>query len=269
MANQNFLICLVGLPASGKSNFANKLKIALEKKFENLNIKIIDPDIIRYSLTPDKFDHEKEQIIRNENLRVIWNELKKGNIVISDDLNYYTSMRHELKDVAESLNLFLFIIYISTPIEICLKWNEKRGEPIPNTVIYKINERFDKFYKYKWDIPDVMYDLSHITDLNQIIKDTLTKIQEKRDFIISKPKKVEINNIVSNINNESLDRITRLYVNTLLRDSTYIPLKKKIIKLRKDYVKENKNKALRESEILKKFKNFLEKNLSLKISEKS
>ncbi|MFX0104846.1 MAG: hypothetical protein ACFE75_05095 [Candidatus Hodarchaeota archaeon] len=29
---QNFLICLVGLPASGKSTFANKLKFALKKK---------------------------------------------------------------------------------------------------------------------------------------------------------------------------------------------------------------------------------------------
>ncbi|MFW9989610.1 MAG: AAA family ATPase [Candidatus Odinarchaeota archaeon] len=268
MANQNFLICLVGLPASGKSNFANKLKIALKKKFENLNIMIIDPDLIRYNLIPEKFDHEKEQIIRKENLKIIRNELKKGNIVISDDLNYYTSMRHELKDIAENLNLFLFIIHIATPIEICLKWNEKRGLPIPNTVIYKINKRFDKFNKYKWDIPDVVYDLSQVTDFNQILNETLTKIQEKRELTKSKSKIVEMNNNASNINNESLDRITRLYVSKLLLDSAYMPFKKRIIKLRKDYVKKNKNKALRESEILKRFKKFLEKHLSLKIPEK-
>ena len=67
MNNKNFLICLVGLPASGKSTFANSLKIALKKKFNNLEVKIIDPDIIRQKITSDKFYHEKEHIVRNEN----------------------------------------------------------------------------------------------------------------------------------------------------------------------------------------------------------
>ncbi len=257
----------MGLPASGKSTFAKALKIALKKKFNNLNVKIIDPDKIRQSLTPDEFDHEKEHIIKKENLKIIRNELEKGYIVISDDLNYYTSMRHDLKEITENLNLIFFIVHIATPIETCLKWNENRGKPIPNMVINKINERFDEFNKYKWDIPDVVYDFSQITDLNYKIKDFLAIIQEKREIMKSKLKTVAKNNILSNLDNESLDKITRIYVNALLHDSTYLPLKKRIIKLRKNYVRENKNKALRESEISKTFKNYLEKNLNIKITE--
>ncbi|MFX1366693.1 MAG: AAA family ATPase [Promethearchaeota archaeon] len=268
MVNQNFLICLVGLPASGKSTFANALKIGLTKKFDNLNVKIVDPDIIRHNLTPDEFDHDKEQIIRKENLNVIRRELERGNIVISDDLNYYTSMRHELKVIAEMLNLMFFMIYVATPIEICLKWNNYRGNPIPNNVIKKINERIDEFNKYKWDRPDLVYDLSRDKDLNHIINETLAKIQKKRKSRNTKLEVLVLNNNQKNLDNESLDKITRIYVSSLLHNSTYLPLKKKIIKLRKDYVKENRNKALKKSEILITFKKFLEKKLNIKVSEK-
>ena len=78
-------------------------------------------------------------------------------------------------------------------------------------------------------------------------------------------KSEKVVNILSNLDNESFDKKTRIFVSTLLQDSIYLPLKKRIIKLRRDYVKENKNKALRESEILKTFKDYLEKNLNVKI----
>ncbi|MFX0037572.1 MAG: adenylyl-sulfate kinase, partial [Candidatus Hermodarchaeota archaeon] len=51
MNKNNLLICLTGLPASGKTTFANCLKDALEKKFIDLIVKIIDPDLIRKNLT--------------------------------------------------------------------------------------------------------------------------------------------------------------------------------------------------------------------------
>ena len=74
-------------------------------------------------------------------------------------------------------------------------------------------------------------------------------------------------NNLSNLDNENLDKITRTYVGTLLHYSSYLPLKKRIIRLRKIYVKENKNKALKESEISNSFKNYLEINLNIKITE--
>ena len=267
LVDQNFLICLVGLPASGKSTFANTLKIALKEKYNNLSVSIVDPDKIRQDLTPDKFDHEKEHVIRKENLNIIRSELEKGNIVISDDLNYYTSMRHDLREITEQLNLNFYIVHIATPLETCLRWNENRGKPIPNMVISKINEKIDEFKKYKWDVPVAVYDLSQITDINHKINGFLVIIQEKRENMKYQFKKVDVNNILSNLDNEKLDKVTRIYVNTILQNSTYLPLKKRIIKLRKIFVRENKNKALRESEILKTFNNYLEKNLNIKITD--
>jgi len=265
LRNQNFLICLVGLPSSGKSKFANSLKIALKKKYNDLDVKIIDPDLIRQRITPDKFNHNKEHLVRNKNLQTIRSELEKKKIVISDDLNYYSSMRHDLKNIADILNIHFFIIHIATPIEICLKWNEERGKPIPNEVISKIQDKFDKFNRYYWDHPTVSYNLSDILDIDQAIKEFLAKLEDK---MIPKNQKLrtEGTKIVSNIFNENLDKITRIYVGKLIINPNYLALKNKIIKLRKNYVKKNKNKALSEVEIVYNFKNYLEKSLNIKIS---
>jgi len=265
--NQNFLICLVGLPASGKSTFAKLLKSAIEKRYNNLDVKIIDPDIIRQKLTDDKFDYEKEYIIRKENLKKIKSELEKGHIVISDDLNYYSSMRHDLRDITETLKIFFFIIHIATPIEICLKWNEKRGEPIPNMVIKKIHEKFDNFNRYNWDVTDAVYDLSQMAELNPLVEDFLENILIKRDNEKFELKSLEMKSVFSNLDNENLDKITRIYVGRLLHLSRYLPLKKRIIKLRKNYVKLNKNRTLNEPEISKSFKFYLEHNLNIQINE--
>lgn len=264
LINRNFLICLVGLPASGKSIFANKLKVALKKRFGNQDVKIIDPDIIRQKLTPDQFNHEKEHIVRNENLKIIKEELEKGNIVISDDLNYYSSMRHDLKNIADTLNLNFFIIHIATSIRTCLKWNKERDKPIPNNVIKRIHERFDEFNKYNWDFPIAKYDISKILDLNLVVEEFLDQLETKMALLNRGVKTRKINTF-SNVNNENLDKITRFYVGKLLQIPSFFLLKKRIIKLRKTFVKQNKNKALREPEILKSFKNFLEKNLNIKI----
>ena len=62
--------------------------------------------------------------------------------------------------------------------------------------------------------------------------------------------------------------MTRVYVGKLLQNSEFSSMKKSIIKTRKLFVKLYKNKFLKESEIAKSFKEFLEKRLSILISEK-
>ena len=153
LIKDNFLICLVGLPASGKTTFAYQLKGTIEKNIENFNVIIIDPDKIRDQLSPKKFDHRIEQSVRERNFKAINTSLKDNNIVISDDLNYYSSMRHDLKKIADRLEIKFFIIHIATPLKICLNWNKKRGKPIPKSVIKKVYNKFDTFDKYNWDHP--------------------------------------------------------------------------------------------------------------------
>jgi tRNA uridine 5-carbamoylmethylation protein Kti12 len=269
LVNKNFLICLTGLPASGKTTFAKKLKLILEKRVSNLSVRIVDPDIIRQEMAPNKFNSNLEPVVREKNLTEISTELGKGKAVISDDLNYYSSMRHDLKILADNFNTNFFIIHISTPFKTCLKWNKKRGEPIPNEIIGKINEKFDDFGKYKWDYPVNKIDLSLIKDLNNEIEDLVELLIKKlcvSQNILQREKELE-NSL--NWDNQNLDKITRSYVGKLLRNSKLMPLKKKIIKTRKIFIKLYKNKALKEFEIVTTFKRYLEKSLSIKIPDDS
>ncbi|MFX0043071.1 MAG: adenylyl-sulfate kinase [Candidatus Hodarchaeota archaeon] len=262
---QNFLICLAGLPASGKSIFANELRKILEKKFTNFEIKIIDPDMIRQTITQDKFDYEKEHLVKEKNLQIIKRELKEGSIVISDDLNYYSSMRHDLKKIADDLNLKFFIIHISTPLEVCLKWNDKRGNPIPNKIIKRISKKFDDFNKYKWDTPYAVYNMSQTVDLNDTLIAFVSRLQlnvKQSTKILEEEAEIRQD---SNLYKEKLDKITRNYVGTLLLNSNYTPLKNKIIRLRKEFLKTKKNEFLSDSEIQNSFQTFLEESLRIKI----
>ncbi|MFX1389031.1 MAG: AAA family ATPase [Promethearchaeota archaeon] len=262
MNQKNFLICLVGLPASGKSSFAKLLKLALKNKYSYLEVIIIDPDIIRYDMTGEYFDHNKENIVREQNLNRIRIELEKGKIVLSDDLNYFTSMRHDLKEIADALNLRFFIIYISTPPEVCIKWNEERGKPIPNAVITRIHNKFDNFNKYHWDRPIGKYNLSKINDKNKIIQELLEKVEKELKETVEE----EIIYDKSNEYNEKLDKITRNLVKEFLVTKDYLVFKKNIISLRKNYLKEYKNCFQTELEIKKTFREYVEKHLNKKIN---
>ena len=262
---ENFLVCLTGLPASGKSIFAYKLKSILENKFHNYSVSIIDPDVIRKEITPDKFDYKVEQEVRRNNLKLVKKTLKEGQIVISDDLNYYTSMRHDLKNIANNMNISYFIIHISTPMKICLKWNEERGSPIPNKIIIDINEKFDDFGKYNWDTPFDEFDFSKMEDFNQRTKNLLNKIINKIKFDKLR-KKGEDQLIQGSLDNEKLDKITRNIVGELMMDPKYHPYRNQIIKCRKNYLKIKINTTINEKEISKSFKEYLENYLNTKIS---
>ncbi len=258
--NSNFLIILVGLPASGKSTFAFKLKEKLESIFQN-NVKIVDPDVIRNEDFPNNFDFKNEPQIREKNIDCVRKHLINGYIVISDDLNYYSSMRHDLKLVADSLNLKFYIVYISTPLKFCLKRNKDRGKPIPNKVIHKIYNKFDNFDKYKWDSPFGTYDLTNSGDCVQYIEVLSNKIalnlkgKKKSKFIDQNKPSPSIR--------EELDLITRRYVGELLKNPKYRNTKKAILEYRILYLKNKSNEELDVNNILEDFKQYLEIKLKI------
>lgn len=256
--NSNFLIILVGLPASGKSTFACKLKVKLESIFQT-NVKIIDPDVIRNKDFPNNFDFKNEPQIREKKIEYIRKHLVNGYIVISDDLNYYSSMRHDLKLIADSLNLKYFIIYISTPLKICLERNIDRGKPIPNKVIHKIYNKFDNFNKYKWDTPFETYDFTNSGDIIQYVESLSNNIalnlREKKNI-----KNIEQSKTSPSIRMD-LDLITRKYVGELLKKPKYLNTKKAILEYRILFLKSRANQELDVNNILGDFKQYLEKKL--------
>jgi tRNA uridine 5-carbamoylmethylation protein Kti12 len=256
--NINFLIILVGLPASGKTTFAFKLKENIEDYFQK-SVKIIDPDKIRNELFPEKFDFKNEPLIREKYIHSVRSQLGKGHIVISDDLNYYSSMRHDLKSIADGLNVKFFIIYIATPLSICLKRNEERGKPIPDEIIYNISSKFDNFDRYKWDTPFDTYNFSRDKDLTQFIEKLKDKIL--LELKEQKKRKETNQNTTSNSVLENLDLITRKYVGELLKNPINQGSKDTILKLRKLFIKSRNNEELDVNKILADFKRYIQINL--------
>jgi tRNA uridine 5-carbamoylmethylation protein Kti12 len=258
--NTNFLIILVGLPASGKTTFAFKLKEKLEGYFQK-TVKIIDPDKIRAEFFPNNFDYRNEPLIREKNIQSVRSQLLKGHIVISDDLNYYSSMRHDLKLIADSLTLNFYIIHISTPLKLCLKRNEERGKPIPNEIIHNISSRFDNFDKYKWDTPFETYNFARDRDLPQFLE-TLNKkiIFNLEEF---KKRKNKFQNIPSISIRDKLELITRKHVGELLKNPNNHSSKIAILEHRKLFIKSRTDEELDASKILEDFKRYLRKNLKV------
>ncbi|TFG25829.1 MAG: adenylyl-sulfate kinase [Promethearchaeota archaeon] len=248
----NFLIILAGFPASGKSTLAKELKLIIEKCSVR-SVKIVDPDLIRSEIAP-RFDFKLEQKVRKRHLELIEISLSNGIIPISDDLNYYSSMRHQLKEIAERLNKKFFIIHVSTPFETCLSWNNVRGNPIPNSVIKKIHKKFDYFHRYQWDTPVFKIDMSKVDNLESYVIDLLNSLDLK-----SKEE-----NVISPISDnfaQKLDVVTRQIVSEFLQSQNYQKSKKKILKLRKLYLKEHVKNVRSQEKIEEDFTYFLKTNL--------
>ncbi|MCP4762815.1 MAG: AAA family ATPase [archaeon] len=208
----NFLLILCGLPGSGKSIFAQKLREKLGATYSNIDlISIIDNDEIRFKEFGNIFSPDNENKVREISLKNIQNKLFEKNIVISDDVNYFVGMRHQIMKIAVDNNIPYFIIHISTPLTISLDWNKKRKKPIAEKIIHKIHEKFDiPGNKYKWDTPILSIDLSR-EDLDNSIEPLIKLII--RDFKKQKNLYDEKEIVLKNKPFSTIDELTRKFLN--------------------------------------------------------
>lgn len=175
-----FLIIFCGTPCSGKSTLAQKIADKLENEYDYSTV-IITSDAFR-RMVPTyqrKFEPYLEQFIRGATYQTIQEALRLGLMVISDDINYYRSIRRQLKRISDRAKADYAIIHVNTPLEVALKWNKKRGEPIPNSLIEDIYYKLDKpGEKYRWDTPLLVLDPSK-DELEELTKLVASKVHEK------------------------------------------------------------------------------------------
>jgi tRNA uridine 5-carbamoylmethylation protein Kti12 len=228
------LIVLMGLPSAGKSTIASLLSGALKARIDAF-ITIIGTDTMRRveNSKSNQFDPTLEPFIKTETLKKIQKHLRDGEIVINDDMNYYKSMRHDLKQIAEQNRAHFILIHLQVPLQTALDWNTKRGLPIPQEVIIRVHERFDSPGDYKWDTP-----LVTIQSNQEVPADAVDKIVSLLLPVITAPpeRKTQAHRTRPGWK-EQVDKLTRDIVAKfaiLIKDPLVL---KKVSALRKNFIK--------------------------------
>lgn len=228
------LIVLMGLPSSGKSTIARLLAKEISNTCETLCI-IIGTDDIRRLIPSqlENFNPELEPFIKNATLHNIEFCLKNEYLVINDDMNYYKSMRHELKELAEQNNAHFIIIHIQISLQTALKWNKKRGSPIPDEVIKRVHDRFDAPGDYAWDNPHYTIQSDKVNPQSAVkaILPVLIPI------INHPPTPPNLPTSSTPGINEAIDKLTRKIITEFARSHPDPLLMKRISAFRKDFIK--------------------------------
>ncbi len=206
-----FILALCGLPASGKSSLADAIRLAVHSK--GPEVEVVRTDEWRDDTYYSDFVPEKEGEVRQAALARVETLVSKGKSVIHDDTNYYNSMRHELLEIAIDAKCAFGIIHVTTPLEEALKWNRERpGTRIPDHVIQRISERFDRpGARYLWDCPLAEVDMS-TPDLDSTVSEIVNTIRSLE--VIRQPKST----LAGDNEFEKLDLATRNTVSGFLQN---------------------------------------------------
>jgi len=247
-----FLLIFCGIPCSGKSTLAQRVADKLEKE-HNYSTVVITSDAFRHMVPAyrRRFEPELEQFVREATYRTIQEALRWGLIAISDDINYYRSIRRQLKRISDHAKADYAIIYVNTPLEVSLKWNKKRGEPIPNSLIEEIYNKLDEpGEKYRWDNPLLVLDPSK-DELAGLTKLVVSEVHEK----IGKKEEVTAKKGLSKHSSlrTDLDRETRRAMGEVMKRYRNLNLATEISDLRKRIVEEAFEKKLSSQETTRLF----------------
>jgi len=226
---------MCGIPSSGKTTLARAIKDELDSE---MSVEIVSTDRWRDEEFYSDFKPENERRVRETALRETRELIAGGISVIHDDTNYYTSMRHELYEIATEMSCVFAVVHISTSVETALMWNSDRRYPIPEPVVMRINEKFDlPGSKYAWDRA-----IATVNMALQQINNTANDIVE-RLAVLSPIKPNSDESAEQTSSDNLLDVVTRQIVNRFLREYPEYRGNKRISRIRRDIIAEAKREG--------------------------
>ena len=223
-----FILALCGLPASGKSTLAKAICKALEDQVE-----IVNTDTWRDDLYYQDWKPEKEEPVRQRALAKTRELVAQGRSVIHDDTNYYTSMRHELFEIAIEKRCGYATLHVTTPLPMALKWNrERENTRFPNSVIKGINKRFDlPGRKYLWDDAILEVDMAS-QNLKDVIPEIVQSLEELPPAREPRPRLVTFTQF------EQLDIATRRTVSEFLKEHPELRGNREVSEIRRSVLRD-------------------------------
>ena len=141
----NYLIMFCGIPGSGKSTEAHRMTRSLTAR--NLTVEYISRDELRFSMISDESEYfSKEKEVFSKFVEKMNNSLNKNDCTIIDATHISKASRAKiLQRVEDPTNVRLLVLYLTTPIDVCMQQNDLRTgrERVPHEVIEKMVEQFE------------------------------------------------------------------------------------------------------------------------------
>lgn len=118
---RGFVIWLTGIPGSGKSTIAKKLREVLTSK--GLCVEHLDGDEVRPWLSPEAGFSREDRIRHLRRVAFVSHLLARNGIVV---IASFVSPYRETRDLARELNKEAFIeVYVKCPVEVAIKRDPK------------------------------------------------------------------------------------------------------------------------------------------------
>lgn len=118
---KGFVIWLTGIPGSGKSTIAKKLKEALESR--ELCTEHLDGDEIRPWLSPTEGFSREDRVRHLRRVAFVSHLLARNGVVV---IASFVSPYRETRDLARELNRGFFVeVYVKCPVEVAIERDPK------------------------------------------------------------------------------------------------------------------------------------------------
>lgn len=132
------VLLLRGLPASGKSTYAKEL-VAKDHNWVRVN-----KDDLRAMMNGGVFSRKLEEQIVITERELVENVLKIGKNVVVDDTNFNLAHERYFSQLARYYKAEFEVKFFDTPLEECIKRDNKRPNGVGEAVIYKMYNQYLK-----------------------------------------------------------------------------------------------------------------------------
>lgn len=140
----SYLIMFCGIPGSGKSTEAKRMQQQMNER--NISVGYISRDEVRFSMISEKDGYfSKEKEIFKKFVNEMNKSLNENEITIIDATHLNEKSRGKILREVKSRNMVeLWVLYLTTPLDICLKRNASReGRAcVPEDVIKNMLDTF-------------------------------------------------------------------------------------------------------------------------------
>jgi tRNA uridine 5-carbamoylmethylation protein Kti12 len=135
----NTIYFLKGLPASGKTTYAEYLMVGRKSA---KSVVRVNKDDLRSMFFMGEYSKENEHFVQRMRNQIVHNALKDDKDVVVDDTNYNPKHYETIKQIAEEHNARIKIVEMDTPLAECIERNRKRDNPVPERVVWDMYEKY-------------------------------------------------------------------------------------------------------------------------------